>query len=42
MNIFPWMGFTAGPISALVTAALVMGRTPPVDISGFSALPRRA
>ena len=42
MNIFPWMGFTAGPISALVTAALVMGRKPPIDISGFSALPRRA
>ena len=36
MNFFPWMGFTAGPISALVTASLVLGRKPPVDISGFS------
>jgi glycine/D-amino acid oxidase-like deaminating enzyme len=42
MNFFPWMGFTAGPIAALITAALVMGRKPPFDISGFSALPRRA
>jgi glycine/D-amino acid oxidase-like deaminating enzyme len=40
MNFFPWMGFTAGPIAALITAALVMGRKPPIDISGFSALPR--
>ncbi len=40
MNFFPWTGFTAGPLSALVTAALVMGRKPAIDISGFSALPR--
>ncbi len=38
MNFFPWMGFTAGPIAALATAALVLGRKPPLDISGFSAL----
>ncbi len=38
MNMFPWMGFTAGPISALVTAELVMGRTPSLDLRQFSAL----
>jgi glycine/D-amino acid oxidase-like deaminating enzyme len=38
MNMFPWMGFTAGPISALVTAELVMGRKPSMDLQQFSAL----
>ena len=38
MNMFPWMGFTAGPISALVTAELVMGRKPSMDLRQFSAL----
>jgi glycine/D-amino acid oxidase-like deaminating enzyme len=38
MNMFPWMGFTAGPISARVTAELVMGRKPFMDLEQFSAL----
>ncbi len=38
INMFPWMGFTAGPISALVTAELVMGRKPSMDLRQFSAL----
>jgi glycine/D-amino acid oxidase-like deaminating enzyme len=38
MNMFPWMGFTAGPISALVTSELVMGRKPSMDLQQFSAL----
>ena len=38
MNMFPWMGFTAGPISALVTAELILGRKPSLDIAAFSAL----
>jgi glycine/D-amino acid oxidase-like deaminating enzyme len=38
MNMFPWMGFTAGPISALVTAELIMGRKPSMDLRQFSAL----
>lgn len=38
INMFPWMGFTAGPISALVTAELVMGRKPSIDLRQFSAL----
>jgi sarcosine oxidase subunit beta len=42
MNFFPWMGFTAGPLCAQITAALVLGREPPVDISGFTANLKRA
>ncbi len=42
MNFFPWMGFTAGPLCAQITAALVLGREPPVDISGFAANLKRA
>jgi glycine/D-amino acid oxidase-like deaminating enzyme len=38
INMFPWMGFTAGPISARVTADLVMGRKPALDLRQFSAL----
>ena len=38
MNMFPWMGFTAGPISARSTAELVMGRKPFMDLEQFSAL----
>jgi len=37
MCMFPWMGFTAGPMAALLTAELVMGRQPSVDVSSFSA-----
>jgi len=36
--MFPWMGFTAGPIAALLTAELVLGRKPSLDIAAFSAL----
>ena len=42
MNFFPWMGFTAGPLCAQITAALVLGRQPPVDISGFAGNLKRA
>ena len=38
INMFPWMGFTAGPISALITSELVLGRKPSMDIAPFSAL----
>jgi glycine/D-amino acid oxidase-like deaminating enzyme len=31
LQVFPWMGFTAGPIAARVVADLVLGRQPPVD-----------
>ena len=35
-NMFPWMGFTAGPISALTVAELVIGRKPSFDVTAFS------
>ena len=41
VNMFPWMGFTAGPISALITSELVLGRKPSMDIAAFSALRHR-
>ena len=37
MSMFPWMGFSAGPMSALLTAELVLGRKPSLDITAFSA-----
>ena len=37
MSMFPWMGFTAGPMSALLTAELVLGRKPSLDVSAFLA-----
>ncbi len=36
LNIFPWMGFSAGPISALAVAELVIGRKPSFDLTAFS------
>lgn len=38
LNMFPWMGFTAGPISALLTSELILGRKPSIDIEAISAL----
>jgi len=38
MNMFPWMGFTGGPIAALTVAELVMGRKPSVDLERYSVL----
>lgn len=32
VNFFPWMGFTAGPVAARITASLVQGKAPPVDM----------
>ncbi|MDH3663009.1 MAG: FAD-binding oxidoreductase [Alphaproteobacteria bacterium] len=37
--LFPWMGFTAGPIAAHCVADLILGRTPPIDLTGLSELP---
>ncbi|HSE73992.1 MAG TPA: FAD-dependent oxidoreductase, partial [Dongiaceae bacterium] len=37
-NFFPWTGFTAGPISALVTSELVLGKRPSIDIRRYSSL----
>ncbi len=38
MNMFPWMGFTAGPLSARIVADMVLGRKPVMDVSGISTL----
>ena len=37
LAMFPWMGFTAGPIAAQLVAQLVLGRTPDHDLRLFSA-----
>lgn len=37
MGMFPWMGFSAGPVAARTVAQLILGRDPGVDISHFSA-----
>lgn len=37
-NFFPWTGFTAGPISAVVTSELVLGKRPSIDIRRYSSL----
>jgi glycine/D-amino acid oxidase-like deaminating enzyme len=37
LAIFPWMGFTAGPIAAKLVSQLVLGRAPDHDLSLFSA-----
>jgi glycine/D-amino acid oxidase-like deaminating enzyme len=38
LSLFPWMGFTAGPIAARTTAELVLGRRPGIDLAAISAL----
>jgi sarcosine oxidase subunit beta len=37
LAMFPWMGFTAGPIAARLVAQLLLGETPEHDLSLFSA-----
>ena len=37
LAMFPWMGFTAGPIAAYLVAQLVQGLLPDHDLSPFSA-----
>ncbi|MFW2543673.1 NAD(P)/FAD-dependent oxidoreductase [Primorskyibacter sp. 2E107] len=36
LNLFPWMGFTAGPVVSKTIAALALGETPEVDLAPFS------
>jgi len=38
MNVFPWMGFTAGPMSARLVADQILGRQLSMDIRGISVL----
>jgi sarcosine oxidase subunit beta len=37
LAMFPWMGFTAGPIAAQLVSQLVLGRKPDHDLRLFSA-----
>lgn len=37
--LFPWMGFTAGPVAARCVADLILGRTPPIELAALSELP---
>jgi glycine/D-amino acid oxidase-like deaminating enzyme len=36
--LFPWVGFSAGPMSARVIADLVLGRDPAIPLDGISVL----
>jgi glycine/D-amino acid oxidase-like deaminating enzyme len=38
LALFPWMGFTAGPIAARLVAQLVLGRKPEHDLTNFGFL----
>lgn len=38
LALFPWVGFTAGPMTARVIADLVMGHAPAIDLQGMSVL----
>lgn len=38
LSLFPWMGFSAGPMTARMTADLVLGRTPRLPLKGISSL----
>lgn len=38
LSLFPWVGFSAGPITSRLTADLVMGRPPRMSLEGVSEL----
>lgn len=38
LALFPWVGFSAGPMTARVIADLVMGEPPSMDLNGISVL----
>jgi hypothetical protein len=38
LALFPWVGFSAGPMTARVTADLVQGRPPRLPLKGISVL----
>ena len=38
LALFPWVGFSAGPMTARVTADLVQGRAPSLPLKGISVL----
>jgi len=38
LGLFPWVGFSAGPMTARVIADVVLGRPPAIDLKGISVL----
>lgn len=38
LALFPWVGFSAGPMTARITADLVLGRPPSLPLAGISVL----
>ncbi len=38
LALFPWVGFSAGPMTARITADLVQGRAPSIPLKGISVL----
>jgi len=38
LALFPWVGFSAGPMTARITADLVLGRPPSLSLKGISVL----
>jgi glycine/D-amino acid oxidase-like deaminating enzyme len=38
LTLFPWVGFSAGPITARLTADMILGREPRMSLDGVSAL----
>lgn len=38
LALFPWVGFSAGPMTARITADLVLGRPPTLPLKGISVL----
>jgi sarcosine oxidase, subunit beta len=36
LSLFPWLGFSAGPIAAQAVAAVILGREPEVNIAAFA------
>jgi sarcosine oxidase subunit beta len=38
LALFPWVGFSAGPMTARITAELVLGRAPSLPLKGISVL----
>jgi glycine/D-amino acid oxidase-like deaminating enzyme len=38
LALFPWVGFSAGPMTARIVADLVLGRAPAIPLKGISVL----
>jgi glycine/D-amino acid oxidase-like deaminating enzyme len=38
LALFPWVGFSAGPMTARIISDLVLGRPPTIKLDGISVL----